>query len=263
VQIRSTKVAPALEALLEGFIDYAGVFPPATLSLQQAVDSFEDYSKSEYSWMLHSLVVGVNVLAQVPHSLDGRLAVLSDVDEARASSIEAKNVVSAKCPVYVEVPLDQLNLLDVVKQSGCRAKIRTGGVKPEAIPSCAQVAEFILRCAERQLAFKATAGLHHPIRAEYALSYEHNAPRAVMHGFINILMAAAFAFHGEKQIEEIIAETEAAAFSFSETACWRNKSLTVEQLQDARSNFIHSVGSCSFEEPVQDLQKLGLLPQYS
>ncbi|MFX4589154.1 hypothetical protein ABTB15_19430, partial [Acinetobacter baumannii] len=91
-----------------------------------------------------------------------------------------------------------------VKRANCYAKIRTGGIKPEAIPSPTEVAAFIKACAKLQLAFKATAGLHHPIRAVRALTYDQDAPRAVMHGFINVLMAAAFAWSGEEDIEAIL-----------------------------------------------------------
>ena len=103
--------------------------------------------------------------------------------------------------------------------------LRTGGVKPEAIPSINAVAAFIRFCAERRLPFKATAGLHHPIRAEHPLTYEANAPRAVMHGFLNVFLAAAFAWHGEKDIEPILAETDPAAFHFDDRAHWRERTL--------------------------------------
>jgi hypothetical protein len=127
------------------------------------------------------------------------------------------------------------------------------------LPTVSEVAAFVLACAERRLAFKATAGLHHPIRAEQALTYESQAPRAVMHGFINVLMASALAWHGYEDIEPVIGETDPQAFSFGEKASWRGQSLTVDQIREARQSFFHSVGSCSFEEPVADLIALGLL----
>lgn len=259
MQLKSTTVAPALRALLSNFIDYAGIFPPAALTLDGALANYESYAKSEHSWMLRYFVVGAAELAKVPASLDGRLAVLADADESRAASIESKSIVRAQKPVYCEIPITKGVELDAVKEAGCFAKIRTGGVKPDAIPATSTVADFIIACAERQLPFKATAGLHHPLRAEQNLTYEAGAPRAVMHGFLNVLLASAFAWHGERQIEPILSETDPSAFRFDEQAHWRDKSLTVEQLQETRGKFMHSVGSCSFEEPVQDLQALGLL----
>ena len=256
----TTRVAPALRALLENLIDYAGMYPPAGLPLEQTLQNYGTYRDGDYSWMLRWLVIGGADLTKVPASLDGALAVLAESEETRAASLETKGVVSAQRPVYVEVALNDLNKLDAVKQADCFGKIRTGGVKPEAIPTPADVAAFILACADRRLPFKATAGLHHPIRAEYALTYESDAPRAVMHGFLNVLMASAFAWQGERDIEPIIAETDAGAFSFDdEHGRWRDKSVSTTQIRDARQNFMHSMGSCSFDEPVHELQALGLI----
>jgi hypothetical protein len=244
--------------LLERFIDYAGVFPPAALSIDGAVTNYNSYQNGEYSWMLRWLVVSAAQLQLVPKSLDGSLSVLAEVDEIRAASIESKGVVSAQHPVYCEVSVDDLQALDAVKQAGCFAKIRTGGLKPEAIPTPSAVAAFIAACAERRLPFKATAGLHHPIRAMHPLTYEADAPQAVMNGFLNVLLASAFAWHGEKQIEQIVAEMDPSGFSFNERAHWRNLSLDVTQIREARLEFMHSVGSCSFDEPIHDMQQLGL-----
>lgn len=257
----ATKVAPALRALLERLIDYAGIYPPAALPLETAIANFGTYQSSDFSWMLRWLVVGSGELQNVPKSLDGAISLLSETDDNRVATLETKAVVEAKHPVYCEIAVSNLDQLDTVKTAGCYAKIRTGGVKPEAIPSPKEVAAFILACAERRLPFKATAGLHHPIRAEYALTYEPDAPRAVMHGFLNVLMAAAFAWQGEKNIEAIIAETDASAFTFDGGAKWRGLALTADAIKDARQNFMHSIGSCSFDEPVHELQALGLLPK--
>lgn len=260
MQLKTTKIAPALKALLEGFIDYAGLFPPAKLPMDSALSNYQNYKKSEYSWMLRWFVIGSNEASSVPDELATDLAVLADAEQSRGATIESGKIIDSTRPVYCEVSPANLEQLDQVKNARCFAKIRTGGLKPEAIPSCGDVAAFILACAERRLAFKATAGLHHPIRAEYPLTYEPDSIRATMHGFLNVLLASAFAWNGEKDIQPILEETDASAFSFDERAHWRNKSLDVAQVHEARSHFIHSVGSCSFEEPVQDLKKLSLLP---
>lgn len=259
MQLRSTTVAPALKALLESLIDYAGAFPPAALSLDLAVANYGNYRNGDYSWMLRWFVIGAADLQRVPKSLDGSLAVLAEADEPRAATIESKGIVSAQRPVYCEIPAGDLEELDRLKRAGCFAKIRTGGLKPEVIPPPSEVADFITACAERRLPFKATAGLHHPIRSEHALTYERGAPRAVMHGFLNVALASAFAWQGEQQIESIVAEIDPSAFSFDERAHWRNKSLDTAQIREARLNFVHSVGSCSFDEPVQELRALGLI----
>jgi hypothetical protein len=249
-------VAPALRALLERLIDYAGTFPPAALPREAAVANYTRYRTAEHAWMLRWLVIGSADLAQVPRELDGSLSVLTDADEPRAAVIEAKRIVRVGRPAYCEVPIAEL---DAVRRAGCFAKLRTGGVKPDAIPVVGEVAAFIVACAERRLPFKATAGLHHPVRATHPLTYEADAPRAVMHGFLNVFLAAAFAWHGDRDIEPILAETDAAAFRFDDRAHWRDRSLGAGQVREAREQFAHSFGSCSFEEPVRDLEALGLL----
>jgi hypothetical protein len=250
------QTSPALRALLTHLIDYAGTFPPATLPCAQAASNYGDYLQSEHAWMLRWLVLSAADMPKVPSTLDGKLSILSDADEPRAACIESKSIVKFTRPVYAEVPVEQLA---EVKAAGIFAKIRTGSIKPEGIPSVESVAHFILECARLKLAFKATAGLHHPIRASYPLTYEAHPPRSVMHGFLNVFLAATFAWQGETDIVPILCETDPAAFRFDEAAHWRDRSLTVAQIQDARLNFAHAFGSCSFEEPIQDLQTRGWL----
>ncbi|MDR3617031.1 MAG: hypothetical protein P4L53_25975 [Candidatus Obscuribacterales bacterium] len=256
MQAKTTTVAPALRALLDNFIDYAGIFPPATVSLDQAVLNYNVYKRSDYAWMLRYLVVNAHDIEHIPGAFVDCLSVLSNVDQTRVAALETKDILAAVKPVYCEVALNELNKLEDVKKSGCFAKIRTGGVKPEAIPSPKEVASFISECARLRLPFKATAGLHHPIRAMRSLTYDNEAPQAVMHGFINVLMAAAFAWNGEIDIEPIVAEQSAEAFSFDDVARWQGKTLNVAQIKESRLQFIHSVGTCSFDEPVAELKEL-------
>ncbi|MCS6866530.1 MAG: hypothetical protein RMJ56_00410 [Gemmataceae bacterium] len=252
----SQAASPALRALLSHVIDYAGTFPPARLPCRQTIDNYGRYRAGPHAWMLRWLVVSASDLGNVPAEYDGLLSVLADSDQPRAAAIESKRPLAARKPVYCEVPQEQL---DEVKARGCLAKLRTGGIQPDAIPSVAVVADFLRACAQRQLAFKATAGLHHPLRGEYALTYADDSPRAVMHGFLNLFLAAAFLWHGKNAIEPLLEETDPAAFRFDDSAHWRDWSLDAAQIEAARRHFAHAFGSCSFEEPVHDLQTWGLL----
>jgi hypothetical protein len=249
-------VAPGLRALLRNLIDYAGMFPPASLAREDAIARYKRYPGGEQGWMLGRLVVSAAHVEDMPAELEGCFAVLSDADHPRAATIESKKIISTSKPTYCEVAIEQL---DAVKQAGSFAKIRTGGVTPDAIPSVDSVASHIIACAERQLPFKATAGLHHPVRRVHQLAYEPNATSAMMHGFINVFLAAAFAWHGERQIQPILAETDPAAFRFDEKGHWRELSLSSDEIAEARRSFAHSSGSCSFEEPIEDLRALGWL----
>jgi hypothetical protein len=249
-------VAPSLHALLRNLIDYAGMFPPASLVREDAIAKYRRYRSGEHGWMLGRFVVSNTQVDQIPEDLDGCFAVLSDADHPRAAAIESKKIISTSKPTYCEVAIEQL---DEVKEAGSFAKLRTGGVTPDAIPSVDRVASYIVACAERQLPFKATAGLHHPIRNVHQLTHEPDARSALMHGFINVFLAAAFAWHGERQIQPILAETDAEALQFDEKAHWRKLSLSSNEITEARCSFAHSFGSCSFEEPIDDLRALGWL----
>ncbi|HEX3683401.1 MAG TPA: hypothetical protein VHU83_12770 [Bryobacteraceae bacterium] len=248
--------SPALHALLDRLIDYAGLFPPASLPLDRALANYHHYREGKQAWMLGRFVIPASQLPRVPARFETPFAVLSDAEEPLAAAIEAKQVVSTSKPTYCEVGID---LLDAVKAAGSFAKIRTGGTTPHAIPAVETLAGYITACSERRLPFKATAGLHHPIRSRHPLTYETEAPVATMHGFINVFLAAAFAWHGKTDIEAVLAETDPSAFRFDQRAHWRDLSLSSGQIAEARTHFAHSFGSCSFEEPIADLEQLGWL----
>jgi hypothetical protein len=125
------------------------------------------------------------------------------------------------------------------------------------------VAAFLSRAAALRRPFKATAGLHHAIRAVRPLTYEEGCPRAEMHGFLNVFVAAAFAWGGMEtaDIQAVLEEPAALAFDFRDDALnWRGRAISTAEIEHARREFAHSFGSCSFEEPVEDLRTLGLLP---
>jgi hypothetical protein len=83
-----------------------------------------------------------------------------------------------------------------------------------------------------------------------------------MHGFVNVFAAAAFTWHGMDRESTILVidEQDPSAFEFGEQQLrWRGLSLSTEQIREARRDFAHSFGSCSFEEPVADLRELDWL----
>jgi len=146
-------------------------------------------------------------------------------------------------------------------RAGARAKVRTGGVTADAFPSAKQLARFIKRCVERRVAFKATAGLHHPLRAEYRLTYDDGAQRATMFGFLNVFLAAALARAGssEADLVPMLEERDPASVHFGEDVVeWRGKVIDAETLRLTRSRVAVSFGSCSFREPVDELAALRL-----
>ena len=233
----------SLRALLENLIDYAGLFPPAALSMEDAVRNYARYREGEFAWMLGKFVVPKAKAAEVPS--DFPVSVLG-VDEVKFGEL-------AGASAFVEIT--DLAQLDEIAANKQRAKIRTGGVTPDAFPAINNVAGFLRACKAKGIAFKATAGLHHPLRCVKPLTYEPNAPTGTMHGFINVFLAAALLDHAE----DILAEIDPSAFAFDdEGASWCGHRVTTEEIVNMRRDFA-SFGSCSFEEPISDLKELGWL----
>jgi len=303
----STAPHPAARSAFSGLIDYAGLFPPAQLSLAQAVEEYERERVGTCAWMLGRFILPASLLEAEPAGARGPLSVILDVPadprqwfdalqgrvrgvaEARAAgaAVDVFEVPLPKLlaqrdthgaaigqlraaldrgglagiPTFVEIPRDDrwaqmlAPTMEALARLGFGAKIRCGGATPDAFPSVDDVVAFVSAAVATGVAFKATAGLHHPVRGHVG----DGAGR--MHGFLNILAAAAVAPRaGLEMLSRIVAEEDAAAFRFDETALWwREERIGDEALRAARRAAFVSYGSCSFSEPVEDLTALGLL----
>jgi hypothetical protein len=301
---RAAAATPAsARALLAGIVDFAGLFPPAGLSMEDAAAEYARWRREPQAWMLGRFVLPASRLADFARAADGLLpdggasapwrlsalvgpeprgdaarvvsfndahagrAVVDAVEAKAATADEAREVLAAlpaELAAAVEVPLDAdlPPLLAVLRDRGARAKARTGGLVPDAIPDPAALARFVSACAAAGVGWKATAGLHHPVRAEQPLTYAADSPRAVMHGFVNLFAAAAFLAAGAAaaDVEAVLRETDAAAFRFSdEGLSWRDLRASLSAVARARERFGVSFGSCSFAEPVAALRALGVI----
>lgn len=252
----------SLRVLLESLIDYAGLFPPAKLPMDEAVRNYLRYRESEHSFALGRFVVPAAKMDEVPRNVP--LSVLADVGafppreqtlEVKASTAEEiRRIDAGGRTIYVE--LTDVSLLPLLKERGLRAKIRTGGVTADAFPPAGFVATFLRGCRDAGVAFKATAGLHHPLRCVKPLTYEPDAPTGTMHGFVNVFLAAALLDHAE----EILRDDDASSFAWDDKGVsWRGHQVPVDELARVRRGFAISFGSCSFEEPIADLRELGWL----
>jgi hypothetical protein len=144
--------------------------------------------------------------------------------------------------------------------AGACAKLRTGGTTADAIPTTRIVAEFLAACARRGVRMKATAGLHHAMRGDYRLTYAADSDSAPMHGFVNFYVAAAAALSDAdaEEIERILDDSDPANFRASDDAItWRTRSLSADDLHRTRKRLAISMGSCSFNEPIEDLHAMG------
>jgi hypothetical protein len=199
------------------------MFPPASLPPAEALAEDRRARESEHAWLLGRLVWPASRLVELPQ------------DEGRALAIVDAGTERQDDAIYLEgVPLDD------VAARGLRAKIRCGG---ERIPSLEELAELIRGCRDRGLVFKATAGLHH--------AYPTAAGE---HGFLNLLAAAVF---GDE--EEALREGPPAFALDAASFRWRDQEAPPARLADVRASLFHSIGTCSFFEPVEELERLGIL----
>lgn len=162
-----------------------------------------------------------------------------------------------------ELPLreDVRGQIAALAGTGHCAKARTGGVTADLIPEAQDVARFIVSCARADTPFKATAGLHHPLRAAHRVG--NDGPTLTMHGFVNVLFCAGLALAGdlgEDDAVRLLNDTNPESFRFGESSVsWLGRELTGERLARTRESFFLSFGSCSFDEPIDDLLAMKLL----
>jgi hypothetical protein len=305
--------------LLGSLIDYAGLFPPASLSLPEAVAEYREAHRGPHAWMLGTFVTTASRLDdlagllvrtmaageepwEISVILDGDIAgaaasaasfsavmepaaVITKVeavlpptvtdpsaaDLARADArrvFDAATSVSASVMPFLEIPMTTnwekglpgaVAIVADLRSVGGRpvgAKLRCGGLSPEDFPTPGAVTAFMIACRDAGLIFKATAGLHHPIRH---FDREIGVTR---HGFLNLLVAATLAESGadSETVTAVIAEEEPGAFSIGAAGVtWRDRHAGAESVQRTRSARFSAYGSCSFDEPIADLESLGIL----
>ena len=304
----------ASRALFERLIDYAGLFPPAQLSMQQAVAEYGAIRSGAYAWISGRFIVPVSRATELTNSLIGKEAFaisaiidagsdqrdwLARVQEGiralagirqqklflRVGAIEvavpapvaaretldpaigqfamaSHNAGLRDLPTYVELPrtprFEELlpSSMFALARSKLGAKLRCGGLDQSAFPSSGEIAAFLLSAKEYGVPFKATAGLHHPIKG-----VDHSSG-LMMHGFLNLLAASNAVQLGadRSELQAILEESDPNAFRVSEGAfSWHNDRATVSEVAQMRADSFRSYGSCSFSEPIDDLIALGIL----
>ncbi len=189
----------------------------------------------------------------LPHNVD-----LGSLAKAR-SALEG-----LKLQAFWETPVDSAGeaiplLAEHNSTTGARSfgyKLRTGGVTADAFPASPQIARALIDAAKHRVPIKFTAGLHHPIRQF------RDEVKTRMHGFLNVLGAAVLAAEyqwDEEQTSKMLEDGNATSFSFNgDSFAWREWEIATDQIK-ARRKLVTSFGSCSFDEPREDLRALNLL----
>lgn len=284
-------------ALMAGAVDYAGLFPPAQLPLADALAEYRRALAGADAWMLGRFIVPAVQLpaladAVVRDTHDGRgwtvsaivrehmdedaaavqafnqraanLHVRVDTIECRPSSSDSitwlAKTFSPAFTVHVEVGVGPTapDDLRVVARHQLRAKVRTGGLAPDAFPAPASLVAFIESARDVGVPFKATAGLHHAMRGAYPLSDEIGAQSATMHGFVNLMLATATV--GERlattTAAALLTRTDHSALVFDdERVRWGDVELSIDAIGRMREAQCVSFGSCSFREPADEYRR--------
>jgi hypothetical protein len=235
----------ARRSALAGLVDHAALFPPASMTMADALAEDARVRAAAESWLVRRFVVPASRLPELDGA-DLPLSVVLDAPygggDARVEAVEARPgadleaVVGLAPEVYVELPAE----LERLAALGLRAKVRCGGA---AVPSVSELAAVVRRCRELGLVFKATAGLHHAVRA------------GGEHGFLNLLAAAVFADE-----EAALGDEDPSAFGLDgEAFRWRERRATAAEVAAVRESLFAGFGSCSVAEPVAELRSLAIL----
>lgn len=297
----------SLRVLLTRIVDYAGLFPPAQLGMEEAVGNYAAHLRGPHAWMLGrfvvpaarldefdaaaaeclprgqasrpwqlSALVGADARTDVDRMLkfncshwEGSASGHAVIDAAELKITDPNEIgaLASQLPgnfqYFFEHPLepDPEPFITAAARAGAAVKARTGGITAEAFPGSEAVAGFLAGCVSAGVMFKVTAGLHHPVRGEYRLTYERDAPCGTMLGYLNVFLAtAALAGGGNVEAARALLDRsslEGLAFVI-EGARWGELAISGSAIARARELAV-AFGSCSFREPVDELVGAGFL----
>lgn len=258
-------MSTTLRTALNGLFDDAGMFPPASRPMADALTVHEQTRTGPYSHFLGPFICPVArlqelnacVAAGLPRPM--RLGVIVYPGDLRTQRVFLQpGVVQVEAPLgmalpdetrrlrrYLELPpnSDVEAAVEAVVQQRASAKVRCGGVTPDVLPSVQRLADILLACARRGVSLKATAGLHQPFPRKDSSS------GAMQHGFVNLLAAASAAVAGA------MPETLMEILSMGEEEGDR----VVAQVDRRARELVAAIGTCSIAEPVAALEDIGVL----
>ncbi len=266
------------DALLHALVDDAAIFPPASTPLRQAVPEHRAHRASADADAVGPLLVRADDAGTTaallesgermpvalvvrpgsdPSALPTAVGQLTREDRAEVVGVELpvsdpltlRPITDLGLPVWLEVRREHLaGDLDAVAAAGCHAKLRTGGLSPDDVPTDDELARFVVGAHERGLRTKLTAGLHHALRTPLRLP---GGGEVLQHGVANVLAATAVATNGGDvdEVQAVLAERDAA------TLRRRLLGLDATQVAAVRRAFA-SFGCCGVTDPVSELRTL-------
>jgi hypothetical protein len=325
----------SLKAFMKGIIDYAGLFPPAKLSLDEAIHNYVRYKKSADNGMLSRFIIpgaklkklspyaGELFTSDLPFDFSAIGNTTQTVEDFQAGIGQLCQKCIAFCNKYegrVHTPAAEIKLpKEVASSQSARQleklmnraaeqlsrssqspeiifyenllneswkkeveatiqaisehnqkianevsdyrfaayKLRCGGVKAHLFPSIEQIAFVINKARVYGVPLKGTAGLHHPVR-HYA-----DSVKTKMHGFFNVFGGALLSHANdltESELQDILTEEDPDQFSFADKLFqWKEISVSTREIEHLRATKLLSFGSCSFDEPREDLRQLNLM----
>ncbi|MFE3451199.1 hypothetical protein ACFXJ8_19980 [Nonomuraea sp. NPDC059194] len=241
---------PLKTTLFFALIDDAGLFPPTSLHMDEAVARHQRDLDSGSTVLTHrflcpaSRLDGLRRQAQQPR-LIGLIVdteTVPDFSDLPVDFVESREIVPVPEHVRLFVEVHPKHIPHV--PHGVSLKVRCGGMTADAFPSVAELAEFITHCVERDQPFKATAGLHHAVR--------HFDPSLGVdrHGFLNLVLAVCAAIE-KRDPMRVLASTDVGDLV-------RQAQAIPEETAVKARNILVSYGSCSTTAPLDDLKTLGL-----
>jgi len=257
-------VPATLLPVVERLFDDAGLFPPAAHAMADALVLHERARTGPHGRLVGPFLCPVARLPEMDAVVAGgaprppELSLVASPGETPWRRLTLRpGVVQIEAPLELALPEDAARLVRYVELSPrgdiekdveriarahARVKVRCGGLTPDAVPSSRRLAEVLAACARARVPLKATAGLHHPFR--------HEGPNGQpQHGFLNLLAAGSAAAVGEG-VDTLV--------ELLETEEEKGDQVIVRIDRSSRS-LVASIGTCSIDEPVDALRKLGLL----
>lgn len=275
----STLVPP----LFAGLVDDASALPPSITGLPEALASHRAHEHAWYAELLGTFLVPASLAALDPAAPGLAAGVIGDIGigglpaavaKLRATGASVRQVeaavarrgedpqpglaalrrLAAETPdldVYAEIPLSWglLSGLDAVadaRGAGVRLapKFRVGGLAAELFPTPVELAAVICACRDRELPFKIAAGMRHALR--------HTDPETgfTHHGFLNVLVAAAYAAEGGEVAD--VAEALGATHPVPLVEPARSR-------RDGPRPLWVGFGTANVLEPLTELIRLGLV----